>query len=635
MTGTRGPLLASLLAVAIVLTGCSSGGKPQGAGHGAQPAGRAITTAGLTSLFAGAGIGTYADAAATTPSKPVTGAGRDRLLQWQVETMARQLRAERGYRGTDLDALVGGQVPISVVLAAYVKAGDTAGAKAARALMGDQDFDHRATELVYPDAVVALFVNDVAGPTTAALSPATTSPAAFASSRGAHAVPALAPMAGGICTQLQDFLSGTLDSIVQALQIDAQEGIGGVLASIWNTVISIAASAAKLVVQTLTAPVLKAIRAAATVLAVLSSASSLLDPWTVSTTADPDPVHFGIGSAGNAMTVTSKVASAIDFTWPEDVKDCATAAGVTLPDPGSAKDSPVTWKVQADPGVATVGDQDATVGADGAARLHLTTGTETQDDHDHGDLVASPVSVSTDLERTQIQQLLELVKAVLLDALPGPVQGIVAELLGPLQSATQQKLQELLSVAGPVTWLTVNHHVPGATPSPATPSASDCPAVGTGVIPDGTWAGPITLDVQGSAQNVQTQSSGSGELQVIVEHGQVTGGTWALTWHSTGHGSTNGASAKVNLDAQISGKVVGTATKPVVQGSWTITGKATVTSPVKATVPIDESGHDSEVMTGETTACDTVTGTFVPSFNAHNPMATFSGTARWVGHPTS
>lgn len=634
MTGTRSTTLAALLALLLVLTGCSSGTKPHPAG--ARAAGPTMTAARLTDLFAGAGIGTYADARSTTPAKAVTGAGRERLLQWQVETMTRQLRAERGYRGTDLDALVGGPVPISVVLAAYVKAGDTAGAKAARTLMGDQDFDHLATQLVYPDAVLALFVSDVAGPAAAsAPASATTSPAVFSRAGAGQGAPAVAPMAGGICTQLQDFLSGTLDSIVQALQIDAQEGIGGVLASIWNTVISIAASAAKLVVQALTAPVLTAIRAAATVLAVLSSASSLLDPWTITTTADPDPVHFGIGSTGNTVTVTSKVASAIDFSWPEDVKDCASAANITLPDPGSAKDSPVTWKVQADPGVATVADQDATVGADGTATLHLTTGTETQDDHDHGDFVASPVAVSTDLKRTQINQLLDLVHALLLDALPGPVQGIVAELLGPLKSATQEKLQELLMVSGPVTPLTVNHHTPGATPTPASPSASDCPAVGTAVIPDGSWSGPITLDVQGSGPNAQTQSSGSGQLQVIVEHGQVTGGTWALTWHSTGHGSANGASAKVNLDAQISGKVVGTAVKPVVQGNWTITGKATVTSPVKATVPIDESGHDSEEMTVETTACDAVTGTFVPSFNAHNPMATFNGTARWVGHPTS
>ena len=123
--------------------------------------------------------------------------------------------------------------------------------------------------------------------------------------------------------------------------------------------------------------------------------------------------------------------------------------------------------MQTDPAVASVGAKDATVGADGKARLHLTTGVETSDDHEHGDLIVTPVSVSTDLQRTQISNLLELVQALILDALPGPVQGIVAQVLGPLKSSTQAKLQELVSVHGPVTWITVNHHGPAG---PATPA---------------------------------------------------------------------------------------------------------------------------------------------------------------------
>jgi hypothetical protein len=504
--------------------------------------------------------------------------------------------------------------------------------------MGAQDFEHHARELAYPDAVVALFLNDVAGPATPGTAPSapsngTASPAVFDS--GTHrAAPALLPAAGGICTQLQGFLSGTLDSIVQALQIDAQEGVGGVLASIWNTVISIAASAAKLVVEALTAPVMKAIRAAATLLAVLSSASSLLDPWAVTTTADPDPVHFGIGSTGNDVTVTSSVASAIDFSWPTDVQDCAAAANVTLPDPGSAQGSPVTWKVQTDPTVATMGAKDATVGSDGKARLHLTTGVETSDDHEHGDLVVTPVSVSTDLERTQIGNLLDLVQSVLLDALPSPVHGIVAQLLGPLKSSTQAKLQDLVSVHGPVTWITVNHHGPAgpsAAPSP-TATAADCPTAGTAVIPDGTWEGPITLDVTGVAGVATTKSSGSGELHALVQGGKVVQGTWHVAWHSVGHGATNGAEATVSLDAEIAGNVKGPAAKPVVHGAWSLSGTAKVTKPVTATVPIAESGQDTETMTVEATDCDAVTGTFVPSFNSKNSMASFSGTARWVGH---
>lgn len=640
----RTPVLAVLLALLLVLTACSSTDDPgkastdEPSSSGGEAA--SITTDQLIALLAGAGIATYDDAAATTPVRAVESQGSSRLLRWQAETMTRQLNAKRGYRGTDLDALHPGDggrralrsytgpdaaivvPPISVVLAAYVKAGKTPGAEASRTLMGDQDFTHHATEIVYPDAVLAFFVNDLAGtrPT------ATAGPAAYV-------MPAMAPAAGGACTQLQDFLAGTLDSIVEALKINATSGVGGVLATIWNTVIEIAASAAQVTLTALTGPVVGLIKKAAGVLAVLSSASSLLDPWTVTTTADPDPVHFGLEKPSE-VTVTSTVDSAIDFTWPADVKDCASAAGVELPDPGSAQGSPVTWKVQAAPEVATAGERDTVVDADGQARLHLTTGTETEADHDKGDLISSPVAVSTDLKRTQIDKLLDLVQSLLIGGLPGPVKEIVGDLLGPLKSSTRAKLTELLSVQGPVTWITVNHHgpAPEETPSTPSPSASDCPATGTATIPDGTWEGLITMDVDGkSSGGGFANSKGTGTLRVVVEKGTVKNGTWSLHWKSRGHADTGQAAATVTVDGNVTGKVKGPAAKPVVVGAWSISGRAEITKPIQQTVPIDESGQDTETMTVETTSCDDVTGTFVPSFNSKDTQASFTGTARWVG----
>jgi hypothetical protein len=170
-----------------------------------------------------------------------------------------------------------------------------------------------------------------------------------------------------------------------------------------------------------------------------------------------------------------------------------------------------------------------------------------------------------------------------------------------------------------------------AAPSP-TATASDCPSAGTAVIPDGTWDGPITLDVNGVAGVAATKSSGSGQLHAVVKDGMVVQGTWKVSWHSVGHGALNGAEAKVWLDTDIAGTVHGPAAKPVVHGAWAISGTAKVTSPVTATVPIEASGEDSETMTVEATDCDAVTGTFIPSFSSKNAMATFAGTARWVGH---
>lgn len=177
-----------------------------------------------------------------------------------------------------------------------------------------------------------------------------------------------------------------------------------------------------------------------------------------------------------------------------------------------------------------------------------------------------------------------------------------------------------------------------APPTPSasvpSPSASDCPTVGAARIPDGTWTGPLAVKVRGSAPETLTRGTGAGQLQVFVEDGLVTGGTWTLSWHSAGPSTANDGQASVTLQGQVAGTVTGTATKPVVRGRWVLTGQAVVTSPVTATAPIDDSGRDRAVLTVRTAACDAVTGTFAPSFTSADPLAASGGTARWVGHPT-
>ncbi|MFL6156006.1 MAG: hypothetical protein ACJ72D_07945 [Marmoricola sp.] len=176
----------------------------------------------------------------------------------------------------------------------------------------------------------------------------------------------------------------------------------------------------------------------------------------------------------------------------------------------------------------------------------------------------------------------------------------------------------------------------GTASGPATAAsgstATDCPATTRTAIPDGTWTGPITMDVQGQGGKTGFgDSKGTGTMDLVVAGGKVTGGTWNVRWTSVGHADTGQAEATIRLTGKIRGTVNGTAAKPVLPGSWTIHGTAKITKPVHATAPVDESGKDSETMTVESTACDAVTGTFLPSFNSKNAAATFTGTARWVG----
>ena len=175
---------------------------------------------------------------------------------------------------------------------------------------------------------------------------------------------------------------------------------------------------------------------------------------------------------------------------------------------------------------------------------------------------------------------------------------------------------------------------PTPSPSPtAPPSSATCPpAAGTG-LPEGAWAGPLTVRVRGRNPQTQTRGTGSGQLQVLVENGAVTGGTWTLSWEAAGTSAANESQATLTMRGQVAGTLTGTASAPVVRGRWSITGKATVTLPVTATAPIDASGHQRASLVVRTRGCGLV-GTIVATFRGHDPWAASVATARWVGQLT-
>jgi hypothetical protein len=156
----------------------------------------------------------------------------------------------------------------------------------------------------------------------------------------------------------------------------------------------------------------------------------------------------------------------------------------------------------------------------------------------------------------------------------------------------------------------------------------------TAGVPDGTWTGPITMDVDGKAGNAGFASSqGKGRMKLIVKGGNVTSGTWKVTWTSEGHADTGQAAANIRLTGTIGGGARGPATKPVLLGTWAIHGTATITKPVHSSAPVDETGKDTATLALDSVSCDAVTGSFMPSFNSKDAAATFTGTARWSGRP--
>lgn len=151
------------------------------------------SSAGLPDALRTAGIRVIA-----TPGETDSGTGLE-LWAWQEENLAREIDAGGGYLGTQLDELVGspGGLPFSYLLAGWLSAAPTPTAVAAASLMGEQPWE-QAPSLVFPTAVLTLFVADA----IAAKGGTTEAPN--------RALAVFAP-AVGVCSVLSGWVNQTLD----------------------------------------------------------------------------------------------------------------------------------------------------------------------------------------------------------------------------------------------------------------------------------------------------------------------------------------------------------------------------------------------------------------------------------------
>lgn len=647
ITRVRRARLLSVLIVLALVSACTSVGttsKPSSTGSAASktatPApgvkgiARTVTQEQLTAKLSAAGVRVYAEAGDDEPVPSVAAPKALALTAWQVRNMTRQLNDGRGYSGAQLDELtaIEGTVPFSIVVAAYVNSGKTAGAELSRELMGGQDFRGQARALVYPATVLALLAADESGA-------APRNGAAPRDARLRQLVGAAADTVG-VCGKLANFIDQTLLDVTNALKVDASGG--GVLASIWDTVIDIAAYLAKKALAALTAPVVAIVHGALAVVGTLSLFAGLLLPWKLDIDEDEPVANFGVEpDPGTPVTVTAHVDTDAGFKWPTDVAECASLAGVTLPDPTSAKGSPVTFTTKGLDGLATVGKTDDEIGVDNSASLHLTTGTETKKDATQGAPLVETYTVAVKVERTQIKDVLKFLTGLITRQLPNLVAKVMKPVLDYLTEPIRAKLSKLIPVDGQVHGATIVHHGP-AKDEPTSPASADtCAGLADGTIPDGTWTGPIKIVVVGSGKGAlvrtYSQIDDGGAMTVTVQDGKVTQGTWAVKFVSVGEFINGGAAGRLYLVGQIAGTVKGSAARPTLPGNWNFKAAVHLVSPVKTKLPIKAVGKDTEYMKIEQATCKAVSGTFIPSFNTKTVNApsgggVFSGTARWDGH---
>ena len=512
-------LLAGALAVAIV-AGCSPAESPASSPGSTSPSTEPFSAAdveravdGLASL----GIETRVRPADTAPITEAAGnPSAVRLLRLQVRNLALEQFGGGGTSGADLDAVsdAAGGGPISALLAGWATSGTTAGANwAASLLPGDPSADPTAT--VFPTLALLAFVADV---------DAGTSTSRWNSIRLAAN--------DDFCSEVSTYLSAALGDIV-----DTDAAPPAWLQSLIDQYAPQYASDPALLRKTIGA------------VALLSYATSLARPWTVSLVPDPASVEYGIeGQDPVEGGVDLTVLSGADV-FTDDVADCAGLADAQLasvPVEGSA----VNWDASGLNPHAAQATATAAVDDLGTAGMSYEMTTESQEDAENGDPVSTQMSVNAWVDRAEMAQLAAVVKSILLgDAAGSPAGGTVQA----LYQAMEPTLSIVMRPSG-FAVIDVTYHQPAASPSPS-PEESDV---------TGTWDG-------GWVMNGYPDTGGF--TMEIVQSGDAFSGTVEITNTDCPTGTVEGRieGSSVTFDwvlARATLSAIGTLDGTSMSGTW-------------------------------------------------------------------
>jgi hypothetical protein len=444
----------------------------------------------------------FARVEGATPMHPVVGPPSPvRLLPEQVDGLAAEARSGGGVTGAELDDLVvmpRRAPPFSYLVAAWVSGYDSAEATQARRVMGGgdaHDWTHPA-DIVFPNLVLVLFVSDIGrdgaadgAPPTGGIRVAGTAAERGLATGGEDGLllgPPGAAVGGTVCASLSGWLNGVLNSLFESIKLNSGS-VPSIFEVIWNAAVDLAKGVVGGLIAALTAPVVAALKVGIAIVGTLAIAASFLKPWTVDVIPSPVTDHFAHpGEPDHEGTFTATVDTNGSDEWSQTIKDCASLADVTLPDP-SAPGKPVEWKAKslAPISVASVLKKDAKVGDDLTARLEYRTAREDANDPG-GDLLHGSLLVTARVKRLTEAEMQNMLDTMIFSGVAGE---IVAKLLGPVISGAKTKLAKLMTVNGSAV-LAIDYHVGEETPPTTTPptTAPTQPChVGSWRVDSGGW----------------------------------------------------------------------------------------------------------------------------------------------------
>jgi hypothetical protein len=521
------------------------------------------TTAALVAGLARSGIGTYADPASPTPEVGVAGSASPfQLLDFQAHALAVGAWAGSTWTGAELDGVLPiapgmpDSAPASVLLASYVAAVDSPGASLSRALMGGQDLLQPST-LRFPGVVLVLFVSDLAtngGHAAGAIPAPSSGPSqagiggsarlAMAGGQAGAGEPILPAIElGSICSTTRNWLQGMINRVFNALKLAEPSNVfGRIFTTVWNYAVDHLQALVQGVITTVTDGVLGSIRSVAAAISVAAAQVASILPYAVRVVAsggtaasafvlDTDP-HEGVFTA----TVTAGDLP----TWPAALQDCASVAGIALPD-FTAHNVPLTWgTIQApgDPLLARL-DSATTAVTDGAGQATWGFMTSVDPGEPTGQQKTQMDSLPVAIHRPELDQLRDKLTAALLGPIPALLRPFLASLIAPAFDGLQGRLNTLLDARG-TGWAALIYH-DKASPEPSRP-ASPAPSTACGVA-SGNYSGTVsstskeTIDIGNTnlVGNVLATSDGTGPAAIVVAADGSVSGTWSARTHLLFH----------------------------------------------------------------------------------------------------
>jgi nitrate reductase NapAB chaperone NapD len=476
------------------------------------------------------------------------------MWSYQVENMEREIEDGGGFIGGELDDLAGspGGLPFSYLIAGWISSAPTPAAEAAAGIMGVQPWD-QAPSLVYPTAVLTLFIADAVA---SADGPETT---AMASAR-------LASLAqGGICSTLANWVNDALNSLFDLLKVHTDDdGFLGWIATIWNAAVDLARAVVTGLVELLTAPIVAVIANALAVIGTLNMVASLLKPWSVKVTPSSTDTRFSVGAESDIAEVfEAEVDTNIDFSWPSYIEDCASVAGLDLPDPRSAKGSTVAWVTDGLPDLGAFTGTQTVIGEDNKATLEWVTGNE---DSNIGELQAGTVTSKVSVISKQIEELKAMLANLIGGQIPvSPFGEFVASMFSNLTAPIFDAIAELTHVSG-IASVTVTYHDQEENKDVVTESSA-C------VL--GTWSvvGDDVANIHGSKLG-EVAEEVFAEGSVIAEFKD--DGTVTYTFNGWKYGNTTYTeSALPGVISDLSGEV-SIESNGTARGTWSVDGETLV-----------------------------------------------------------